>query len=253
MAAHRTDQGQAACGLRPISTDEQALLARSCPDLDSGQTVGDASIALLERLRVRDDPDLLLLFCQLNRREVADELRRIADEQALPASIEPLTAEVLAETLDAVRSIASRSIEREYQSIHRRCRRVMIAFTDECRGFVPILNEHEAPELLVEALAERIELPESLLAFARSDISAAAARVVAAQTLLQLSRHDRSMLLEDCAPHHAPETSPQSPSVAHLLSHASAVERYRLEIDHSMAWAQACLRRPALTHGRSQP
>ena len=251
MVAPRVDRGRFGLGSRPLSADERALLADACPGASGAASVRMATIELLTELRRRDAPDLLLLLCQLSRADIDAELGRLVSEQALPASIDPLTAEVLAETLDAVRATPYRTIEREFQEIERRCRRVVRAFVDDCVGFVPLLSTTDDPEPIAQSLAERVALPESLFELVAGALAPTATRVIAAQALLQLARHDRSALLHDPAPHPAPAAGPPSSSVAHLLSRSAALERFRTEFDHSIAWAKACIRHPSITLGRN--
>lgn len=235
-----------------MTPEERVLLADSCPGASGADTVSAATVELLSELRRRDDPELLLLVCQLNRGEVTEELERLIAEQSLPARVDPLTAEVLAETLDAVRATATRTVAREYSGIELRCRRVVRAFVDDCLGFVPLLHSVDEPESLTQSLAERIELPALLLEQVSGPLAPTATRVIAAQTLLQLPAHDRALLLQCPGPRPEQAPDPRSPSVAHLLSRAAALERFRTEFDHSVAWAKTCIRHPPLTLGRNQ-
>lgn len=204
-------------------------------------TLATASAELLLQLSERSSAEALLAYCQLNRGEVAEQLERFRDDFVLPLRIESLTAEVLAETLDAVRTRGRHDIAREYAAIPRRCRRVVRVVVDECIGFVPNPAGAAESDPLADQLSERIDLPDELVAIAESGFHGPVARVIAAQTLLQFSRHDRRELLARRAPHReAPGSVAQSSSVARLLSRGAALDRFRSEIEHAGAWIRAC-------------
>jgi hypothetical protein len=254
MVAPRVVLHVGAFGRRPLGSEEvdglRPLELGLNPTLEL--TVEAASVSLLERLVHDDDSTLLLAYCRLNRDDVVARLDRLRDQMALPLRTEPLAAEVLAQTLDAARARGAAGARREYRLIPRRCREAIRAVVDECLGFVPASRLEQDHDALAASLADHVDLPDELFAIASRDFEPATARVVAAQTLLQFSRHDRAHLLRAIASVGEAEAVEMSAPVVQLLSREAALDRFRVEISRAAAWMKACTARTQLVAGRSR-
>jgi hypothetical protein len=251
MGTPRADRHHCRFGQRRLEPREAAALLSVGIDPAAIETLTDAGLALTRRVTASDHAEFLFAWCQLHGDDVAKELDGLRQLFVLPLRTATATAEVLAEALTEMRGCDDAGRRTVYSTMSHRCRRVIRTFVDEVLGFVPSPPGEQLNDPLAGSIAEWIELPDELHRMAACDFDGATATVVAAQALLEDSRHDRRRLL---SPPETPSSPPlRSTSVAELLSRQAALSRFRCALDHAATWVRACARSSASLSSRSAP
>jgi len=201
--------------------------------------IATVSEALLLEAACSGRADCLYVFCRVN----ANRVRRMVDDHvlssALPFQSDPLITEVFAQVTDANRSGIPAHVRRLNQSIPEICERVVGETADEVLGFVPTIGGYSGSTRLGQTIAERLDLPHRVTKDLERVVDLATTNVLAAQSLLGLSFHDRSLLLAL-----EPLTSGSGGgalSVAQLLSMESADRRFHDEFNRIVRWLRRAI------------
>lgn len=255
MGSPRVSSRLAQFGERPLRPDELETVLAAGIDLgrSTQPTVATASLAIARELMSVESSSRLFVYCRLNRDEVAAHLVDLRDRFALPLRIDAATAEVLSQTLDAMRTPHEAARQAAFGCLRRRCSQVVRTFVDECRGFVPAISSEQHADSLASAIADWIELPKELSLIAAAAFGGATAEVVAAQIVLEFSQRDRRQLLGLAGRGAVAHSRVHAGSVADLLSRHSSLDRFRVEVAHVAAWVRACAVPPESTTCRSRP
>lgn len=251
MGTPRADDRAVRFGQRPLRPDEASSLRALGIDPATCPHVGDAWLELTQLVAAEAGVEPLFAWCRLHRDDVGRELEVLRNLFALPMRTTTATAEVLAQALTELRGRDDAGRRAAYGAMAHRCRRVVRTFVDEVLGFVPSPPGEQSTDPIALNIAEWIELPDELVDVAARLFEGKTATVVAAQALLEDSRHDRRRLLspvadDGAAPH-------RSTSIAELLSRQAAFERFRCALEHAATWVRACARPTALFAPRSAP
>ncbi len=251
MGTPRADDRSVRFGQRRLRPEEASSLRALGIDPDGCPRVEDAGLELTRLVVTGDGAEPLLAWCQLHRDDVGREIDLLRELFALPMRTTIATAEVLAQALTEMRGCDESGRRAAYGVMAHRCRRVVRTFVDEVLGFVPSPPGEQSCDPLANSIAEWIDLPEELVRIAARLFAGATATVVAAQTLLEDSRHDRRRLLSPAA---LDSTAPhRSTSIAELLSRQAAIERFRCALEHAATWVRACARPSVASSPRSAP
>jgi hypothetical protein len=212
--------------LRALGTEAQLDLATISEELLIEATVAGRA-------------DCIYAFCRLNAEAVREVASARVRGDALPIGLDGIVVEVLAEIADAVRFIPAARVPELYRSTPSIADRVIVSIVDEVLGFVPIAARTAGASQVVDTLDGRLDLPRALLADVRRVVDHRTTRILAAQALLQLSPHDRALLLYEPGG----TQSPSTPSVAELLSATAARRRFVEEFDRIARWIGRALDR----------
>jgi hypothetical protein len=135
--------------------------------------------------------------------------------------------------------VAPTRVAELYASLPRVATTVIANVVDETLGFVPTRSDPDHDVAISKAMAERLAVPDELLTGLSSLIDRTTTRIVVAQALLQLSPHDRALLLASTGS--SAEAGSTSRSVASLLSGEAARRRLADEYGRIARWLRSAL------------